>query len=369
MSKQTPLILTSIAIAISLIGIFYFVGESSQESIKIGVTLSETGPGSGIGIAVRDGMKMAVDEINSDGGINGKNIELIIVDNQSDPEKAKEAFLAIEGTHAPLMHVSSLSSISTAVSPLAEEHKVVLMALSATATNITVEKKWTYRYFPTAEIEAVPISRILDGLNVYNLGMLYQNDEFGRSVADAVVMASQHPDRTVNREPFDLDVTDFKDHIMNLQNTDAIVIVAFPDYVKVIFRDIREVNYQGHVIGSSDAVTPDIVSMPEANGVYLATPTIYNSKFQFANKIADNFESRYNKQLDHNAANGYDFIKILDRLLENEELSRDNVKQILDEGFSHVGVFGSIRVLPGEHDIAFPLVPAQVVDGKLEFKR
>jgi len=369
MSKQAPLILTSIAIAISLIGIFYFIGESSQESIKIGVTLSETGPGSGIGIPVRNGMQMAVDEVNSDGGINGKNIELFIVDNQSDPEKAKEAFLEIEETYAPLMHVSSLSSISTAVSPLAEEHKVVLMALSATATNVTVEKEWTYRYFPTAEIEAVPISRILDGLNVYNLGILYQNDEFGRSVTDAVEIKSQHPDRTVNREPFDLDVTDFKDHIMNLQNTDPICIVAFPDYVEEILKDIREVNYQGYIIGSSDAVTPNIVSMPEANGMFLATPPIYNSKFQFSSKISDDFESRYNTQYDHNAANGYDFIKILDRILEGEELSRDNVKQVLDGGFNHIGAFGNVHVLPGEHDIAFPLVPAKVVDGKLEFKK
>jgi len=368
MSKKTPLILTSIAIVV-LIGIFYFVGESNQESIKIGVTLSETGPGSGIGIAVRDGMKMAVDEVNNNGGINGKLLELIILDNQSNKEKAKENFLEIENNHTPLMHVSSLSSISTAVSPLAEEHKVVLMALSATATNVTVDKNWTYRYFPTADIEAVPISRILDGLNVYNFGILYQNDEFGRSVADAVDIASQHPDRSVNREPFDLDVTDFKDHISNLQDTDAIIIVAFPDYVEIILRDIREVNYSGYVIGSSDAVTPNIVSMPEANGVFLAAPSIYNSKFLFASKISDNFEAIYNKQFDHNAANGYDFIKLLDKVLEGEELSRDNVKQILDDGISHLGAFGNISTLPGEHDIAFPLLPAQVIDGKLEFRQ
>ncbi len=75
------------------------------------------------------------------------------------------------------------------------------------------------------------------------------------------------------------------------------------------------------------------------------------------------------RQFDHNAANGYDIIKILGGLLENEELSRDNVKRILDEGFSYSGVFGSVEVLPGEHDISFPLFPSQVVDGKLVFRR
>ncbi len=357
-----------IIIAISLGSFFLFEEIVSGETIKIGVTLAETGPGTGIGIENRDGLLMAVDEINSRGGINGRTIELIIVDNETNPEKAKKDFLEIEETQAPLMYISSLSTIATAVSPLAEEHEVVLMAIGATATNITVEKKWTYRYFPTAEIEAVTISQILDDLNVKNLGILYQKDEFGRAVTNAVEVAYQNSERTVNREPFDLDATDFKDHIMNLQNTDAIFIVAFPDYFEVIFKHMREVNYPGHIIGTEDAVTPNIVSMPESNGVYLATPAIYDSKFLFASKVSENFESRYNKQIDHNAANGYDFIRILDGLLENEELTRENVKNILEQGFSYSGVFGSVDALPGEHDIAFTLFPAQVVNGKLEFR-
>jgi len=369
MNTGTKAGIVIIVIAIGVGSFFFFDELVGREPIKIGVTLSETGAGSGIGIENRDGMLMAVDEINSRGGINGRLIELIIVDNETNPEKAKKDFLEIEETHAPLMYVSSLSSVSTAVSPLAEENEVVLIAIGATATNLTVEKKWTYRYFPTAEIEAVAILRILDDLNVKNLGILYQKDEFGRAVTNAVEEAYQNSERTVNREPFDLDTTDFKDHIMNLQNTDAIFVVAFPDYVEVIFKHMREVNYPSHIIGTEDAVTPNIVSMPESNGVYLATPAIYDSHFLFASKVSEKFESKYNKQFDHNAGNGYDFIRILDGLLENEELTRDNVKNILDGGFSYSGVFGSVDVLPGEHDMSFPLFPAQVVDGKLEFRR
>ncbi len=79
--------------------------------------------------------------------------------------------------------------------------------------------------------------------------------------------------------------------------------------------------------------------------------------------MSDNYESIYNKQFDHNAANGYDIIRILGGLLDNEELSRDNVKRILDRGFSYSGVFGSVDVLPGEHDISFLLYPSQVING------
>jgi len=360
-----------IIIAIVLISIFFFDVSLGQESIKIGVIVSETGPGSGIGIEERDGMIMAVDEINSRGGINGRIIELIIVDNESNPEKAKKDFLEMEETHTPLMYISSLSSISNAVAPLAEEREVVLM-IFATAREITVDKQWVYRYFPTADVELLAILQALDDLHVKNLGILYQNDEYGKDVSNAVATKFENTERIVLKEPFELlelDVIDFKENIAELQNVDAIYVVAFPDYIEIIFKQLRESNYSGEILAPLDAAVFKIINMPETNGVYLTAPIIYDSNFLFASKVTENFESRYNKQFDFNAANGYDLIRILDGLLENEELTRDNVKWLLDQGFSYSGVFGSIDVLPGEHDIAFPLVPSKVVDGKLEFRR
>jgi len=357
-----------IVIAIGLGSFFFFEESIVIQPIKIGVTLAETGPAGGIDIEIRDGMQMAVDEINSRGGINGRNIELIIVDNETNPEKAKKDFLEIEETHAPLMYISSTSTISTAVSPLAEEHEVVLM-VSATAREITVDKQWTYRYYPMADVEAVPILQVLDDLDIKNLGILYQNDEFGRDLSNEVATRFENFGGTVTKESFEPNAIDFKENIAKLQNEDAIYVVAFQDYVEIIFKQMREANYSGEILSDSDNAVFKIINMPEAHGVYLAAPKTYDTKFLFASTVSENFESRYNKQFDHFAANGYDLIRILSGLLQNEELTRDNVKHILDRGFSHSGVFGSVDVLPGEHDIAFPLFPAQVVDGKLVFRR
>jgi len=146
-------------------------------------------------------------------------------------------------------------------------------------------------------------------------------------------------------------------------------VIAFPDYDVIIFKQLREANYSGEIISTTDAAVPSVFNMPEAHGVYMAAPVIYDSSFLFSRTVSDNFESRYNKQFDYNAANGYDLIRILGGLLENEELSRDNVKRILDEGFIYSGVFGSVDVLPGEHDISFLLFPSQVVNGELVFRR
>jgi ABC-type branched-subunit amino acid transport system substrate-binding protein len=267
------------------------------------------------------------------------------------------------------MYISSLSSQSTALSTLAEENEVVLIAIGATAPGVTKQKEWTYRYAPIAGDEVIPILQILKDLDVNNLGILYLNDEFGRSVLVAIETEFENDEGTINKEFFAPDAVSYKDQIVKLQNEDAIVIIAWPEHVELILKQIREVDYQGHIIGSSDSATPSVFNMPEANGVYLATPVIYDSNFLFARTVADNFELRYNKQFDHWAANGYDLIRILDGLFQDEELSRENVKRILDRGFSYSGVFGSVDALPGEHDIAFPLYPAHIVNGELEFRR
>ena len=110
LEKKKKSILGIIGIIVLVIGMgsFYFFEESvGREPIKIGVILAETGPSTGLDTEVRDGMLMSVDEINSFDGINGRPIELIFVDNESNPEKAKKDFLEIEQTHAPLMYVSS----------------------------------------------------------------------------------------------------------------------------------------------------------------------------------------------------------------------------------------------------------------------
>jgi len=147
-NNSTLWIIGIIVLAIGVGSFFFFEELVSEETIKIGLTFPITGTASEIGNQMMNGMQMAVDEINSRGGINGRDIELIIVDNETDLEKTKKDFLEIEETHAPLMYISSLSSLSTAISPLAEENEVVLIAIGATAPDITKQKEWTYRYFP-----------------------------------------------------------------------------------------------------------------------------------------------------------------------------------------------------------------------------
>jgi branched-chain amino acid transport system substrate-binding protein len=174
MSKIGIGIVPGIVIVVALVIAISIPADESNdlELITIVANLPITGPGSGIGTENRDGLQLAVNELNSFGGFNGKTIELIVIDNETDLEKAKEIFLESEQNHNPLLHISSLSFISTGLGSLAEENKILLIALSAVAPEVTQDKEWVFRYFAMADEESIPILQILEKLNVNNLVIL-----------------------------------------------------------------------------------------------------------------------------------------------------------------------------------------------------
>ena len=341
--------------------------EESQdlEKITIVANLPITGPGSGIGIESRDGMQFAIDKLNALGGLDGKDVELIVVDNETNLDKAKKIFLETEQAHKPLLHITALSFISTGLGPLAEEYEILLIALSAVAPEVTQDKEWVFRYFAMAEEESIPILQTLDKLNIQNLGILYLDDEFGRSITNVVAAKFEN---AVTKEPFDPNSTDFKENIVKLMSQEAIFIVAFPDYIEIILKQLREADYQGEILTSSDGATFEIFAMPESNGMYLGLPVVYNSNFQLASQIGLEYENQYDKRLDHNGANGYDIIRIINGLLNDGEVSKESLKDKLNSGFVYSGIFGQIQVQPKQHDITFNLLPAKIVNGEIRFE-
>jgi len=369
MSKLGVAIIPGIIIVVAIITLVSLPSEETEDlgPITIVANLPITGPGSGIGIEDRDGLQLSIEQINEAGGINDRNIELVIIDNETDLEKAKEIFLESEQTYNPLVHISALSFITTGIGPLAEESEVILIALSAVAPEVTQDRQWVFRYFPMADEEAAPILQILKKLNVSNLGILYLNDEFGRSIKNEVATKFANLGDRVIQESFENNDTFFHDHIAKLQNEDAIYVVGFPDHIEIILVQLRQANYQGEIFTSSDGATFDIFAMPESQGVYLAAPAIYDTNFQIANKVSFEYHQKFDKQLDYNSANSYDVIRILHGLLDEEEISRENLKNLLNSGYSYSGLFGIVKVEPKNHDMGFQLFPAKIVNGGLEF--
>ena len=360
-------IIITVVVVVAAIAVFFILHPWKKESIKIGAILSLSGPASHL-VCIRDSMLLAVDEINAWGGVNGRKIELIIEDSKTSPEEGIKAFSRIEAAHHPLLYVSTNSSVSMALAPLAEENEVVLVGLVVTSPKLAKQNEWVFRYYSSAECEVPPILSILRKLRLKNLGILYLNDAYGTSVFDLLKKGVKKNGGTVRSEAFEPKEPDLKEQIANLKDMRAIYTVGFPSNLKIVYKQLKEENFSGIILGCSSTTILDITA-PEINGMYLAAPIIYNPNLVFTKEAKEKYEARYNKRFNHQAANGYDFMKLLASLLEDKDISRKSVKSLLEEGFMYSGVFSSIDVKAGEHDILFPLHPAQIVDGEVKYLR
>jgi branched-chain amino acid transport system substrate-binding protein len=335
-----------------------------KEKILIGAIISMSGPASHM-VAVKDGMQMAISEVNSWGGINGREVELIVRDSKSDPAEGIRAFENIEKKNRPLFYVATNSSIAMGLAPLAEENEVVIAGLVVSASEFTQQNPWCYKYYTMPEDEARGILFILELLKVHKLGILYQDEEYGISVFSILKKGFEASGGTTIGVSFPVKNPDWQDEIGIIRDTEAVFVVGFVKNEEKAILALKEAKYPGHILGASGVT--NLVSSPEMDGVYVVAPLIYNRNFLFAREVKENFDARYEKALTHQAASGYDFVKLLAGLLEGREMTREGLRKLLAAGFIYPGIFGEIEVEAGTRDIIIPLHPARIVEGKIEF--
>src|SRR5262252_10514633 len=129
---------------------------SAQETIKIGVTQPLTGAFAASGNYVAQGAKIAEDEINKAGGVLGKQIQLIIEDNKSNPTEAVSTVeKLIQKDKVPVLIGAWSSTLTLAVMPKLEEYKVPMIVETSSSGKITTSgNPYVFRISPTSAMEA-----------------------------------------------------------------------------------------------------------------------------------------------------------------------------------------------------------------------
>jgi branched-chain amino acid transport system substrate-binding protein len=364
MKKVVCFIVTLLIVAVA-ISLLISSCSSEKSKVPIGAVIAVTGPASSH-VDVRDGMILAVEEVNHRGGINGRKIDLVVRDSESNPDVGVEAFEDIEKREKPIIYFSTSSMVSKAISPLTEKNGVVLMGLVVSDTNFTRDREWTYRFYPTSEDEVLSISYLTRYLKIERLGILYQDEAYGISVKDLLEADFTGGGGVVVAESFNVTDPDYTGSIQRLMDIEAVCIIGYSGNIAPALKQLRELGYSGIVIGSS-GFAGLVGEIPEVNDIYIAAPTIYDEDYRYVMELKEKYKSKYNREITHYAATGYEAIHLMSGLLTGEELSRENVRAVLERGFIFPCVFGTIEVKQGEHDIPTPLVPAYVNDNEIEY--
>jgi len=114
--------------------------------IKIGATVSETGPASFLGDPEAKTLKMLVDEINAKGGVKGQKLRLFLYDDGGDPNKARTfATRLIEDDGVVAIVGGTTTGTTMAVMPVAEDAKIPFISLAGAIEIIEPVRPFTFK--------------------------------------------------------------------------------------------------------------------------------------------------------------------------------------------------------------------------------
>jgi branched-chain amino acid transport system substrate-binding protein len=205
-------------------------GEPEGEPIRIGTLTELSGPFASWGVAVSNGMQMAVADINEAGGVNGQPLELVERDTQGTPEEGVTALRGMierDGVVAAGGVISSDVGLATA--RIAEQEQVPLFLVKAgSGAILTSESRYTFRTcLPAAPMTMGPVASYLEQEGLTRAGAIFADYEWGQSVRAAFNEQLGAVEGVETQEEIaPVDESDFTSYLRRLQQFQPDVLVA-----------------------------------------------------------------------------------------------------------------------------------------------
>lgn len=320
--------------------------KKEKEVIKIGAILPLTGNASVAGTYSKNGLLLAVEEINKNGGINGKNIILEIEDSKGDP---KEGVIALQKLNAspqiPVLIYAQLSSVCLALKPITEGNKQLLFGVSGSEI-LLKNSNYVYRNYVDPEIIGYFVGRILkDSLKAKNIGIFFSNNDFGLSVNSSILSNIKGSNVShLFSESFDEHNLEYKNLIQKSirNNPEYVYIVGIGRSLGIFIKQLKESGFKGQILGGLETPFPDVLNIAGsyASGIQYVDLAYDNASTDEATKrFIEKYKINFNELPQAPSAVAYDattlFLQALGQGFQVSDFYKIN---------NYDGVFGKVKV-------------------------
>jgi len=356
--------------------------KQDNKTVKIGVNMELSGAAAGYGNAQKQGIELAVSEINKKGGIdvNGqkKKIKLIVRDNKT--AIATSASVAAQLTNKDKVAAivgPATTNAGTAEIPNITKAKVPSVSPSATDPNYTLQKNgkvqpFVFRACYQNNFQGSSAAKfVMNNIKAKRVAVYTDNSsDYGNGLAKAFKKA--YKGKIVDSQTFSEGDKDFNAVLTSFKakKVDAIYVPGYYTEVGLIIKQARQIGIKVPIIGSDGMADPklaQIAGAKNASRIYYTTPfsTQVAAKDPTASEFMQNFKKRYHEEAPTFSALAYDAVYMIKEAIENEK-SDDSAK--IAKGLSNIqnftGVTGKINV-DKNHNPEKPLAVEELINGKV----
>ena len=262
--------------ALASVAIFGLTAMAGAE-IRIGSSISATGPAAFLGDPEAKTLEMLVEELNAAGGVNGEQIRLVLYDDGGDPNRARTfATRLIEDDEVVAIIGGTTTGTSMSILSVAEDAEVPFISLAGAIEIIDPVRPYTFKTPHTDRMACQKIFEDLQARDMTKIGMISGTDGFGASMqAQCKQVAPDYDieivvDETYN--PADADMTAQLTKIRNTEGIQAVVNPGFGQGPSIVTRNYAQLAielplYQSHGVASDGFI--QLAGAAAAEGVRL----------------------------------------------------------------------------------------------------
>ncbi|MEA3292663.1 MAG: ABC transporter substrate-binding protein [Pseudomonadota bacterium] len=246
------------ALAFSALG--FVAPAQAEDPIKVGSFLAVTGPASFLGDPELKTLEMYIEQINADGGVLGRTLELVHYDVQHEAEKARTfTKRLIEDDKVDLIVGGSTTGTTMAVVPLVEKAGLPFISLAGAVVIIDPVKKWVFKTPHTDKMAAAKIFEDMQKNGIAKIALISGTGGFGKSGrAQSKAIAGEYGIEILSDETYgakDTDMTAQLTKIKGAEGVQAVLNFGFGQGPAIVTKNYRQLGielplYQSHGVAS-----------------------------------------------------------------------------------------------------------------------
>jgi len=337
-------------------------------TIKIGAVLPVTGQAAGYGKWMQRGIELAVEDVNTAGGIDGKQLQAIIEDSKSDNRAGVDAATKLISIDNVPAIVTVLTGVTKSIMPITERNRVILFTL-ALSPGLTEEGQFVFRNATNVanEVDAM-MEVVLNDLELKKVALIFINNPAGLWVADYFKKTFEASGGTLTAsESFQPDATDFRSQITKIKasNPDALYVLGYQQN-GLIMKQARELGLQCQFLGASDCELPEVLRIAgnAADGtIYTKAAFDPASQTKEVAQFVVKYRQRYGEDPEVFGATSYDAVRIIAVALEQGKQDPARMRDVILTVKDYPGVSGQTTFLPNR-DVKKPVEVKRIEGGK-----
>jgi branched-chain amino acid transport system substrate-binding protein len=344
---------------------------NSGDKVRIGVFMSTTGTTANFGISSVNGIKLATEEVNAAGGINGKQVELLVQDDRSDASEAATIvtkFVTQDQVNAVIGEVASSRSIAAA--PIAQNAKIPMLTPSSTNPEVTKKGDFIFRscfidpyqgaaiaQFAARTLGAKNAAIMVDRKNDYSTGLEKVISETFTKLGGRIVATQSYQE---GDQDFNAQLTSLKG-----ANPEVIFVPGYYNDVGLIAKQARDKGITVPLIGGDGWDSEQLYKIggTALNGSFFTNHYSPYDTDPKVEKFVNDYKAKYGSTPDALAATAYDAARIMfDAVKRSKSLSGPDIRDALAATKEFPGVTGTVT-FNENRDAVKPIVMIEIKPG------